>query len=102
LTGTILTLCVHLLCERDRFAIGVKPADLGTLMTEGDDGKPRSAYQPGEAVWVFVLGTWQPAVVVGTEEGGYVLAQYRRLDGSLAERTFSPSSVVEADALGRP
>jgi hypothetical protein len=88
--------------ERDRIVTGIEPADLGTLMTEGDDGKPRSAYQPGERVWVFVLGTWQPAVVVGTEDGGNVLARYRRLDGSLAERAFPPSSVVEADALGRP
>jgi hypothetical protein len=68
-------------------------------MTQGDDPAPRSAYQPGEPVWVFVLGTWQPAVVIGTAEAGTVLARYRRLDGELAERAFPMSSVVEADAL---
>ena len=68
-------------------------------MTEGDDAEPRSAYEPGEAVWVFVLGTWQPAVVIGTMQAGHVLARYRRLDGELAERAFPQSSVVEADAL---
>ena len=68
-------------------------------MTEGDDEKPRSAYRPGAAVWVFVLGTWQPAVVIGTVEAGHVLARYRRLDGELAERAFPRSSVVEAGAL---
>ena len=55
----------------------------------------RSAYQPGDAVWVFVLGTWQPAVVVDMVDSGHVLARYRRADGALAERRFSPSSVVE-------
>jgi hypothetical protein len=63
------------------------------------DPLPRSAYQPGEPVWVFVLGTWQPAVVLGTEVSGRVLARYRRLDGGLAERAFSQSSVVESSAL---
>lgn len=64
-----------------------------------DDPVPRSAYRPGEAVWVFVLGTWQPAVVVGTVAAGHVLARYRRLDGEIAERAFPQSSVVEATAL---
>jgi hypothetical protein len=69
-------------------------------MTEGDEPPPaRSAYQPGEAVWVFVLGTWQPAVVVATVETGQVLVRYRRLDGELAERAFPQSSVVEAKAM---
>jgi hypothetical protein len=68
-------------------------------MTESDEPRPRSAYRPGEAVWVFVLGTWQPAVVIGTVESGHVLARYRRLDGELAERAFPQSSVVEADAI---
>jgi hypothetical protein len=68
-------------------------------MTEGDEPPARSAYQPGEAVWVFVLGTWQPAVVVATVEGGHVLVRYRRLDGELAERAFPQSSVVEAKAM---
>jgi hypothetical protein len=68
-------------------------------MTEGDGAEPRSAYEPGEAVWVFVLGTWQPAVVIGTVRAGHVLARYRRLDGELAERAFPQSSVVEAGAL---
>jgi hypothetical protein len=68
-------------------------------MTEGDGETLRSAYEPGEAVWVFVLGTWQPAVVIGTVNAGHVLARYRRLDGELAERAFPQSSVVEAEAL---
>jgi len=59
----------------------------------------RSAYCPGEAVWVFVLGTWQPAVVLGAIDAGNVLVRYRRLDGELAERAFSPSSVVQSGAL---
>ncbi len=67
-------------------------------MTEGD-AKARSAYQPGEAIWVFVLGTWQPAIVIGTVNSGHVLARYRRLDGEMAERAFPQSSVVEAGAL---
>jgi len=34
-------------------------------MTQGDHvGETRSAYQPGDAVWVFVHGGWQPAVVI--------------------------------------
>lgn len=60
---------------------------------------PRSAYRPGEAVWVFVLGTWQPAVVLGTVQSGHVLARYRRLDGEIAERAFPQSSVIESSAL---
>ena len=28
-----------------------------------------------------MLGTWQPAVVIGTVRAGHVLARYRRLDG---------------------
>lgn len=68
-------------------------------MTERDAAEPRSAYEPGEAVWVFVLGTWQPAVVLGTVDAGHVLARYRRLDGELAERAFPQSSVVEAGPL---
>ncbi len=68
-------------------------------MTRGDDATARSAYRPGEAVWVFILGTWQPAVVVGTVDAGLVLARYRRFDGELAERAFPQSSVVEASAL---
>ncbi len=59
----------------------------------------RSAYRPGEAVWVFVLGTWQPAVVLSSADTGNVLVRYRRLDGDLGERTFSPSSVVQSGAL---
>ena len=65
-------------------------------MTPGDHvDERRSAYRPGDAVWVFVLGTWQPAVVVDMVDAGHVLARYRRADGELAERRFSPSSVVE-------
>ncbi len=64
-----------------------------------EDRIPRSAYRPGEAVWVFVLGTWQPAVVIGTAQAGHVLARYRRLDGGMAERAFPQSSVVEEKAL---
>ena len=67
-------------------------------MTHGDR-TVRSAYQPGEAVWVFILGTWQPAIVVGTADDGNVLARYRRFDGELAERSFPQSSVVESSAL---
>lgn len=58
-----------------------------------------SAYQPGEAVWVWVLGTWQPAIVIGSTDGGGVLVRYRRLDGEMADRAFPQSSVVEADAF---
>lgn len=68
-------------------------------MTGSDRTRARSAYQPGEAVWVFVLGTWQPAVVVSTVDSGQVLARYRRFDGELAERAFPQSSVIEASAL---
>lgn len=68
-------------------------------MPDGDDPGPAPAYRPGEAVWVFVLGTWQPAVVIGTVDTGHVLARYRRLDGELAERAFPQSSVVESTAL---
>lgn len=68
-------------------------------MADDDRTTARSAYQPGEAVWVFVLGTWQPAVVVGTVDPGHVLARYRRFDGELVERDFPQSSVVEASAL---
>jgi hypothetical protein len=67
-------------------------------MSEGD-ATPRSSYRPGEAVWVFILGTWQPAVVIGTVEAGNVLARYRKLDGELAEKSFPQSSVVEASAF---
>ena len=59
----------------------------------------RLAYRPGEAVWVFVLGTWQPAVVLGPVDAGNVLVRYRRLDGELADAEFSPSSVIESWAL---
>jgi hypothetical protein len=62
---------------------------------------PRSPYRPGDAVRVFLLGTWQPAVVVGTVASGHVLARFRRLDGELAERAFPSSSVIEASALPR-
>lgn len=70
-------------------------------MRDDDEAEvaPVSAYQPGEQVWVWVLGTWQPAIVVGSTRTGHVLARYRRLDGELGERAFPPSSVVEADAL---
>ncbi len=65
-------------------------------MTQGDHVEERRAgYQPGDAVWVFVLGTWQPAVVVDMVDAGQVLARYRRADGEPAERTFARSSVVE-------
>ncbi len=65
-------------------------------MSEGDgsEGAAVSAYQPGEQVWV--LGTWQPAVVIGS---GHVLARYRMLDGELGERAFPPSSVVGAGSM---
>jgi hypothetical protein len=59
----------------------------------------RSAYRPGEAVWVFILGTWQPAIVVGTVSSGHVLARFRHLNGELTERAFAQSAVVEAAAL---
>ena len=59
------------------------------------DSAPRSAYRPGEAVRVFILGTWQPAVVVGSVQTGHVLVRYRRFDGGLAERAFPQSSVVD-------
>jgi hypothetical protein len=64
-------------------------------MTQGDQLDDTTAYQPGDAVWVFVLGTWHPAEVVGTVDAGQVLARYRRADGELAERTFPRSAVVE-------
>ena len=45
-------------------------------MTQGDHvGETRSAYQPGDAVWVFVHGAWQPAVVIDTVDAGRVLAR---------------------------
>lgn len=70
-------------------------------MSVGDEseGAPVAAFQPGEQVWVWVLGTWQPAVVIGASSDGHVLARYRRLDGDLGERAFPPSSVVGAGAM---
>jgi hypothetical protein len=66
-------------------------------MTQGDHvEEPRSAYQPGDAVWVFVLGAWQPGVVVELVDAGRVRARYHRADGEPAERTFPRSSVVAA------
>ena len=66
---------------------------------DGSEVAPVSAYQPGEPVWVWVLGTWQPAVVIGSTGSGHVLARYRKLDGELGERAFPASLVVEANAL---
>lgn len=69
-------------------------------MTQGDPvEKTRSAYQPGDAVWVFVLGGWQPGVVIDMVDAGHVLARYQRVDGKLAERAFPRSSVIASDAL---
>lgn len=70
-------------------------------MRDGDESEviPVSAYQPGEQVWVWVLGTWQPAVVLGSVGAGHVLARYRRLDGELDECAFPQSAVVESGAL---
>jgi hypothetical protein len=68
-------------------------------MTRGDSEPARPAYHPGDAVWVFILGTWQPAIVVSTEQSGHVLARYRRFDGELAERSFAQTSVVDGTAL---
>jgi hypothetical protein len=45
------------------------------------------------------LGAWQPAVVIDMVDSGQVLARYQRVDGKLAERAFSRSSVVASDAL---
>jgi hypothetical protein len=68
-------------------------------MTHDDHvGDTRSAYQPGDAVWVFVFGAWQPAVVIDMVDAGRVLARYQRVDGKLAERAFPRSSVVPSDA----
>lgn len=61
--------------------------------------EPASAYRPGDAIRVFVLGTWQPATVLGSVGAGLVLARYRRLDGGVAERSFPQSSVVDASAF---
>jgi hypothetical protein len=63
-----------------------------------DDPSARSAYQPGEAVWVFVLGTWQPAIVIGRGDTGTVLVRYRHLNGELSERRFAASAVMESTA----
>lgn len=70
-------------------------------MSDGEhpEAAPVSAYQPGESVWVWVLGTWQPAVVIGSVDSGHVLARYRRLDGELAERAFAQSSVIDAGSM---
>ena len=54
---------------------------------------------PASVCLVWVLGTWQPAVVIGSTGSGHVLARYRRLDGELGERAFPPSSVVDATAM---
>ena len=69
-------------------------------MTQSEHvGNAQSAYQPGDAVLVFVLGAWQPAVVIDTVDAGRVLARYQRVDGKLIERAFTRSSVVASDAL---
>ncbi len=69
-------------------------------MTQSDHVEnARSAYQPGDAVLVFVHGAWQPAVVIDTADAARVLARYQRADGELAERAFPRSSVVAADPL---
>ena len=69
-------------------------------MTQSEHvGNAQSAYQPGDAVLVFVLGAWQPAVVIDMVDAGRVLVRYQRLDGDLAERAFPRSSVVAPDTL---
>ena len=64
-----------------------------------DGGGPPPAFRPGDRVWVRVMGTWQSAVVLGTDHAGRVLARYRRLDGELDDRAFPSSAVLEAGAL---
>jgi hypothetical protein len=69
-------------------------------MTQSDQvGNTQSAIQPGDAVLVFALGSWLPGVVIDMVDAGRVLVRYQRVDGELAERAFSRSSVVAADTL---
>jgi hypothetical protein len=53
-----------------------------------------SADQPGEQIRVWVLGTWQPAIVIGSTGRGHVPACDRRLDG----QAVVPCRVLEATA----
>lgn len=57
----------------------------------------RAAFQPGEHVLVWIMGTWLPGLVVDTDHGGGVITRFRRLDGALVDRTFSSSSVMQTD-----
>jgi hypothetical protein len=72
-------------------------------MSESDDpgcgepsDMPPAAFQPGEHVLVWVMGTWLPGVVVDTDAGD-VITRYRRLDGELEDRVFSSSSVMQTN-----
>lgn len=58
---------------------------------------PPSVFRPGEHVLVWVMGTWLPGRVVGTEPTGRVVTRYRRLDGDMEDRAFSPASVMPTD-----
>jgi hypothetical protein len=57
----------------------------------------RAAFQPGEHVLVWIMGTWLPGQVVDTDSDGDVITRYRRLDGAMEDRTFSSSSVMQTD-----
>ena len=63
-----------------------------------DSGRPPSVFRPGEHVLVWVMGTWLPGQVVDTESTGRVVTRYRRLDGDMENRAFSPASVMPTDS----
>lgn len=68
------------------------PSTKATRMNDSDH--PGSVFRPGEHVLVWVMGTWLPGQVVGTEPGGRVVTRYRRLDGDIEDRSFSAASVM--------
>lgn len=58
---------------------------------------PSSVFRPGEHVLVWVMGTWLPGQVLGTDSSGRVVTRYRRLDGDMDDRAFSSASVMQMD-----
>lgn len=71
-------------------------------MSKSDDARsrteiPRGGFRSGEPVRVWLMGTWQPGLVLGTDDSGRVLVRFRGLDGGMEERAFPSSAVVDGD-----